>query len=88
MTHRMHERMMATKMGGPTYPLARISAMHTYRLATVLELMFEPEAKLFFARNALDANGQPIDCEWTVGAFVREAAALAVAKAPTNGFHR
>ena len=73
----LYERMMATKMGGPTYPLARITAMHTYRLATVLELMFEPHAKLFFARNGADANGEQIDCEWTVGAFVAEACAIA-----------
>lgn len=77
----LYESMMATKMGGPTYPLARITAMHTYRLATVLELMFEPHAKLFFARNGADAKGEPIDCEWTVGAFVAEARALA--EAPT-----
>lgn len=75
----LYERMMATKMGGPNYPLARIVAMHTYRLATVLELMFEPHAKLFFARNGAGANGEPVDCEWTVGAFVAEARALAVA---------
>lgn len=72
----LYERMMATRLGGAHYPLARITAMHTYRLATVLEHMFEPEAKLFFAQNGADAAGQPIDCEWTVGAFVAEARSL------------
>jgi len=76
----LYERMMATKLGGPNYPLARITAMHTYRLATVLEHMFAPEAKLFFARNGVDAAGQPIDCEWTVGAFVAEARSLVEAQ--------
>jgi len=49
----LYERMMATKMGGANYPLSRISAMHTYRLATVLEHMFEPEAKFFLHEMAL-----------------------------------
>ena len=44
--------------------------MHTYRLATVLELMFAPDAQFFFAKNGVDGAGDDIDCEWTVGAFI------------------
>jgi hypothetical protein len=69
----LYEEMMTHHTPGSTYPLARITAMHTYRLATVLDSMFAPGAQLFFARDGIDAAGTPIDCEWTVGAFVAEA---------------
>jgi hypothetical protein len=69
----LYERMMSTAKPGSIYPLARIVAMHTFRLATVLELMFEPAAQLYFARDGADAVGNTIDCEWTVGAFMEEA---------------
>ncbi|CAE8614851.1 unnamed protein product [Polarella glacialis] len=65
----LYERMMASSTPGSPYPLARITAMHTYRLATVLEEMFAPEAQFFFAKNGVDISGNEIDCEWTVGAF-------------------
>lgn len=64
----IYERMMTSKKY-PNYPLARITAMHTFRLATVLELMFAPDAMFFFAANGVDRSGAPIHCEWTVGAF-------------------
>ena len=65
----LHERMMATSSPGSNYPLARITAMHSYRLATVLELMFAPDAQFYFVANGADESGGQIDCEWTVGAF-------------------
>ena len=68
----LYERMMADSKPGSTYPLARITAMHTYRLATVLEGIFDPKAQLFFARNGVDSAGNDIDCEWTVGAFASD----------------
>ena len=61
--------MMATAKPGSPYPLARITAMHTFRLLTVLKIMFAPEAQFYFARNGHDDLGNAIDCEWTVGAF-------------------
>lgn len=67
----VYERMMGDAKPGSSYPLARITAMHTFRLATVLEAMFAPESQFFFARNGLDAAGSEIDCEWTVGAFAQ-----------------
>ena len=70
----IYERMQASA-NHPSYPLARITAMHTFSLATVLELMFEPDAQFFFAAIALDSGGSPIDCEWTVGAFAELARA-------------
>jgi hypothetical protein len=71
----LNDRMMETATPGSNYPLARIAAMHTFRLATVLDVLFAPEAQMFFARNGKDVAGQTIDCEWTVGAFVAEAKA-------------
>ena len=47
--------------------------MHTFRLAAVLEIMFASDAQLYFAKDGKDAAGNPLDCEWTVGAFVEEA---------------
>ena len=71
----LYDRMMVKAK--PSYPLARITAMHTYRLATVLELMFAPDAQFYFAAHGVDASGGKIDCEWTVGAFADNAAAAA-----------
>jgi hypothetical protein len=76
----LHDRMMATA-NHPGYPLARITAMHTFRLATVLELMFAPDAQFYFAAHGVDASGGKIDCECTVGAFADAAAAAP----PTRG---
>jgi hypothetical protein len=75
----LYERMMAHPWNTPgsSYPLARITAMHAFRLAAVLELMFAPGARLYFARNGSGANGRPMDCEWTVGAFAAELEARA-----------
>jgi len=70
----LNDRMLADGKPGSDYPLARIAAMHTYRLATVLEEMFHPDAQFFFARNGQNRFGE-IDCEWTVGAFAEMAAA-------------
>jgi hypothetical protein len=70
----LNTKMLADGKPGSDYPLARIAAMHTYRLATVLEELFHPEAQLFFARNGQNRFGE-IDCEWTVGAFAEMAAA-------------
>lgn len=76
----LYDKMMSTPHA-PSYPLCRISAMHTFRLATVLRLMFAPQAQLYFAAKGAVAEGaegeMPMDCEWTLGAFVREAAAAA-----------
>jgi hypothetical protein len=72
----LNERMMADVKEGSSYPLARIAAMHTFRLATVLEALFTPDAMMYFARDGVDVAGQKIDCEWTVGAFMAEAKAL------------
>jgi hypothetical protein len=47
--------------------------MHAFRLMTVLELMFEDDTELFFAMDGVDGGGGKIECEWTVGAMVREA---------------
>ena len=63
--------MMASATGGSarsSYPLARITASHTFRLCATLEHLFSPDAQLFFARNGT-ASGDPIECEWTLGAF-------------------
>lgn len=69
----LYEKMMATGTPGSPYPLARITAMHTYRLATVLQHMFSPTAQLYFARNGIDSvTGESIECEWTLGAFMSE----------------
>jgi hypothetical protein len=67
----LYERMMRDHRPGSSYPLARITAMHTFRLATVLENLFSPDACFFFAKNGTDCTGHPIDCEWTVGDGLR-----------------
>ena len=36
----LYDKMMATHTWGSSYPLERITAMHTFRLMTVLEAMF------------------------------------------------
>ena len=36
----LYDKMMATHKWGSSYPLERITAMHTFRLMTVLEAMF------------------------------------------------
>jgi len=78
----LYDKMMRTPHA-LSYPLCRISAMHTFRLATVLRVMFDPQAQLYFAAKGAVAEGaegegeMPMDCEWTLGAFVREAAAAA-----------
>ena len=73
----LYDKMFATHKPGSSYPLERITAMHTFRLMTVLEQMFDPSAKLFFARNGQDSAGNQLDAEWTVGAFAEEARSLA-----------
>jgi hypothetical protein len=67
----LYDTMIGGATPGSSYPLARITAMHTYRLATVLQIMFKPEAQFYFAKNGVSdgAKGGTIDCEWTVGAF-------------------
>lgn len=72
----LYDKMMATHTPGSNYPLERITAMHTFRLKTVLERMFDPHAQLFFAKDGKDARGNKIDAEWTVGAFAEEARKL------------
>jgi hypothetical protein len=67
----LYERLMADSTPGSSYPLARIVSMHTFRLATVLEVMFAPDAQFYFAKNGVDGAGEQIDCEWTVGAFAQ-----------------
>jgi hypothetical protein len=66
----------ATHTPRSQYPLERITAMHTFRLKTVLERMFDPDAQLFFAKDGKDAAGNKIDAEWTVGAFMEVARSL------------
>ena len=73
----LYDKMIATHKPGSSYPLERITAMHTFRLVTVLAEMFDPSAKLFFARNGQDAAGNQQDIECTVGAFAEEARSLA-----------
>ena len=63
--------------GGAGYPLERITAMHTFRLCTILEQLSEADAQLFFAKCGEDAGGGKLECEWTLGAFVEEAAKAA-----------
>lgn len=80
----LFDKMMVNRQPGSSYPLARITAMHTFRLATVLELMFAPGAQFFFARDGNGGSGisvtarnkNGVGCEWTVGAFVGEARSL------------
>ena len=69
----LYDTMMASRKGGAAhhnYPLARIAALHTLRLAITLDMLFSPEAEFFFAKNGLDPAGNAIDCEWTLGAFL------------------
>jgi hypothetical protein len=64
--------LMASATGGSArngYPLARITAAHTFRLCATLEHLFSPHAQLFFARNGTASSGDTIECEWTLGAF-------------------
>jgi hypothetical protein len=73
----LYDKMMATRSPGSTYPMARITAMHTLRLLTVLENMFHPDAQMYFSKNGRDVDGNEIECEWTVGAMVEEAKEMA-----------
>jgi len=100
----LYERMMATGKPGSSYPLARITAMHTYRLALVLEVpiwfpnpinpnpipdwmlmevLFDPHAQLYFARDGKDEEGKSIDCEWTIGCFAAQEEAMRAVAVPS-----
>jgi hypothetical protein len=62
------------------YNVARVTAMHLYRLALVLELLFEPDARLF----APDARRKGVlHCEWALGAFCDELKRLRERRAST-----
>jgi hypothetical protein len=70
----LYDKMMEGRTGGSAhkkYPLARITAMHTFRLATTLDMLFSPDAELFFAKSGLDQAGNSLECEWTLGAFLK-----------------
>ena len=60
------------------FNVARVTAMHICRLLRVLERLFAPGARLYApnTRKCADAAGRRLDCEWTLGAFVSEHAAL------------
>jgi hypothetical protein len=71
----LYDKMMAERKGGAAhskYPLERITALHTLRLVTTLEMLFSPDAQFFFAKNGLGPDGNVLDCEWTLGAFLEE----------------
>jgi hypothetical protein len=68
---KLYDDMMESATGGSSsksYPLARITACHIFRLCSTLEILFSSDCQLFFARNGTSL-GKPIECEWTLGAF-------------------
>lgn len=68
--HSVHPTVAAWYTTQPPNHLARVGAMHMCRLAHILELMFDPDARLY-APPGLNSSGERLDCEWTVEAFRR-----------------
>ena len=60
------EKMMSNRgSASSTYPLRRIASLHTFRLLSCLEQMFDVDSQLYFARKGKSG----LECEWTLGCF-------------------
>ena len=60
------EKMMSNRGSAcSTYPLRRIASLHTFRLLSCLEQMFDVDSQLYFARKGKSG----LECEWTLGCF-------------------
>ena len=60
---KLYDDMMESATGGSSsksYPLARITACHIFRLCSTLEILFSSDCQLFFARNGTSL-GKPIE---------------------------